>query len=61
MGKTQDKTKDTHVKVSGGYSKDQNTNTTSFIIADRNSSTGSHEHVVISESGGVVHDSTGSL
>jgi hypothetical protein len=61
MGKydTQDKTADTHTKVGGGVSRDSGQATTEFIIASRDGS-GSHDHVVISDTGAVLHDTTGS-
>lgn len=59
---TQSNDGDVSVEVKAGESQDRGGEpTTELLIIDHSSSDGAHEHVVIDSSGGVVHDTTGSL
>jgi|GEM_PF-7106133 len=50
------------VQVRAGESSDRNDQaTTEFLFIDHSSSSGSHDHVVITDTGDVIHDTTGSL
>lgn len=56
MGReTQDKSDEHEVKVTVGRDHDSGKETTDFIVVDRTSSTGSHDHIVIDEDGKDVH------
>lgn len=55
---TQSKDSDVHVKAKVGESKDTGRPTTEFIAAPRDGS-GQHDHIVISDGGVVIHDTTG--
>jgi hypothetical protein len=58
---TQDKDGDHEVLVKGGESYDRGGQaTTEFLFIDHSNPNGDRDHIVISDTGEVVHDTTGS-
>lgn len=45
---------DTEVNVKSGFSRDRDTPTSDFIIIDRHSATGGHQHVIYDDKGNEI-------
>lgn len=57
---TQSESEDTTVEVKAGESVDHGCPVTEIIIIDHTSGSGAHEHIVISDTGETLHDTTAS-
>lgn len=57
---TQSRDGDHEVQVKAGESRDHGGQaTTEFVFIDHGDKSGNHDHIVISDTGDVIHDTTG--